>query len=46
MDLLTMASPTYLAWLAAGTLLGVGGMLLAQRLAAWREARRYEWDPY
>ena len=35
-----------LAWMLAGVLVGVGGMVLRQRVRAWREARAYEWDPY
>ncbi|MGG5809524.1 hypothetical protein [Falsiroseomonas sp. CW058] len=36
----------HLAWLGTGLALGVGGMVLRQRVLAWREARQYEWDPY
>jgi hypothetical protein len=35
------------AWLGAGMLVGAGGLALARRLKAWREARiAAEWDPY
>ena len=37
---------TDFAWLVAGVLVGVGAMVLRQRVKAWREARTYEWDPY
>ena len=37
---------TNLAWMVAGVVIGVGGMLVLRRVRAWRETRAYEWDPY
>jgi hypothetical protein len=46
MSLAPIAPLAELAWLSAGVLLGIGGVVLRQRLHAWREARATEWDPY
>jgi hypothetical protein len=46
MSLTTLVPVAGIAWMAAGLLMGAGGMVARQRLRAWRQARNEEWDPY
>lgn len=46
MNLGPIAPLAELGWLSAGILLGICGMVLRQRLHAWRASRAEEWDPY
>ncbi len=46
MTLSSLASLLEAAWLLAGVVLGIGGVVLRQRVLTRQRAEALEWDPY